>query len=119
MIYVDNAATTRISDAAFDKMLPFLREHFGNASSQYSLGAKAKRAIEHAREQVALSIGAEVAEITFTSGGSEANSWLLRGIAELFSGESIHIITSSIEHNSILKACNNLEKKVLMLVICL
>lgn len=111
MIYVDNAATTKISDAAFDKMLPFLREQFGNASSQYSLGAKAKRAIEHAREQVALSIGAEVAEIIFTSGGSEANSWLLQGIAEFFSGESIHIITSSIEHNSILKACNNLGKK--------
>lgn len=111
MIYADNAATTRISDTAFKKMLPFLREQYGNASSQYSLGAKAKRAIEQAREQVALAIGAETAEITFTSGGSEANSWLLQGIAELFSGESFHIITSSIEHHSVLKACHALEDK--------
>jgi len=111
VIYADNAATTRISDTAFKKMLPFLREQYGNASSQYSLGAKAKRAIEQAREQVALAIGAETAEITFTSGGSEANSWLLQGIAELFSGESFHIITSSIEHHSVLKACHALEDK--------
>lgn len=111
MIYVDNAATTRISDTAFEKMLPFLREQYGNASSRYSLGARAKRAIEKAREQVALAIGAEMSEITFTSGGSEANSWLLQGIAELFCGESIHIITSSIEHHSILKACHALENK--------
>lgn len=111
MIYADNAATTRISDMAFEKMLPFLREQYGNASSQHSLGAKAKRAIEQAREQVALAIGAEMAEITFTSGGSEANSWLLQSIAELYGGKSIHIITSSIEHHSILKACRALEDK--------
>ena len=111
MIYADNAATTRISDKAFEKMLPFLREQYGNASSQYSLGAMAKRAIEQARERVALAIGAETAEITFTSGGSEANSWLLQGIAELFGGESIHIITSSIEHHSVLNACRALEDK--------
>jgi len=111
VIYADNAATTRISDKAFEKMLPFLREQYGNASSQYSLGAKAKRAIEHAREQVALAIGAKTVEITFTSGGSEANSWLLQGIAELFGGESIHIITSSIEHHSVLNACRALEDK--------
>ena len=88
MIYADNAATTRISDMAFEKMLPFLREHYGNASSQYSLGAKAKYAIEQARQQVATAIGAEAAEIIFTSGGSEANSWVLRSIAEMFRGEA-------------------------------
>lgn len=72
MIYADNAATTRISDRVFEKMLPFLREQYGNASSQYSLGAKAKRSVELARKQVAVAIGAEPSEITFTSGGSEA-----------------------------------------------
>ena len=100
MIYADNAATTRISDTAFEKMLPFLREQCGNASSQYMLGSKAKRAIEHARHQVATFIGAEAAEITFASGGSEANSWVLRGVSDLFDNEAIHIITSSIEHHS-------------------
>lgn len=109
MIYADNAATTRISDMAFEKMLPFLREQYGNASSQYSLGAKAKYAIEQSRQQVATAIGAEASEIIFTSGGSEANSWVLRGVAEVFSGEAIHLITSSIEHHSVLNSCHALE----------
>lgn len=111
MIYADNAATTRISDSVLEKMLPFLQEQYGNASSQYSLGVKAKRAVEQARRQVALAIDAEPSEITFTSGGSEANSWVLRGITEAFGGETIHIITSAIEHHSILNACHALETK--------
>jgi cysteine sulfinate desulfinase/cysteine desulfurase-like protein len=65
-------------------MLPFLQEQYGNASSQYSLGVKAKRAIAQARCQAAAAIGAESSEITFTSGGSEANSWVLRGAADFF-----------------------------------
>ena len=111
MIYADNAATTRISDTAFEKMLPFLREQFGNASSQYSLGAKARQAIELARQSVANAIGAEAAEITFTSGGSESNSWVLRGVVESLKGKAIHIITSSIEHHSVLNACHALESE--------
>lgn len=110
MIYADNAATTQISDSAFENMLPFLRDQYGNASSQYSLGVKSKRAIEHARKQVAEAIGAESSEITFTSGGSEGNSWVLQSIPTLFSGEPIHIITSSIEHHSVLNACYALEE---------
>lgn len=109
MIYADNAATTRISDMAFEKMLPFMREHYGNASSQYSFGAKAKRAIELARKQVAEAIEAAPSDITFTSSGSEANSWILRSIAENYRGKSIHIITSAIEHHSVLNACRALE----------
>lgn len=111
MIYADNAATTKISDLAFRNMLPFLQEQYGNASSQYSLGSRAKRAIEQARCQVALSIGAEPSEITFTSGGSESNSWVLRQILDSFGDEQAHIITSSIEHHSILNACHALEAK--------
>lgn len=109
MIYADNAATTKISELALEKMLPFLQEQYGNSSSQYSLGVKAKKAIEQARRQVSAAICADAPEIMFTSGGSEANSWVFRGIAELFKGESIHIITSSIEHHSVLNACRALE----------
>jgi len=110
MIYADNAATTRISDRAFERMLPFLREHYGNASTQYSFGMNAKRAIEQARKQVAVAIGAESSEITFTSGGSETNSWVIRCIAEAYRNEPIHIITSAIEHYSVLNACRAIEQ---------
>ena len=110
MIYADNAAATRISDSVFEKMLPFLREQYGNASSQYSLGTKAKRAIEQARKQVTTTIGAEPTEITFTSGGSEANSWLFRCIADPYRNQPMHIITTAIEHPSVLNACRALER---------
>lgn len=105
MIYADNAATTRISDSVFEKMLPFLKEQYGNASSQYSFGTKAKSAIEEARQKVAVAIAAEPAEIVFTSGGSESNSWVLSSI------RNGHVITSSIEHHSVLDACHSLEHK--------
>jgi len=110
MIYADNAATTRISDSVFEKMLPFLCDQYGNASSQYSLGAKAKRAIERARKQVAAAIGAELLEITFTSGGSEANSWVFRCVADTYRNEPMHIVTTAIEHHSVLNACHSLEQ---------
>ena len=110
MIYADNAATTRISDSVPEKMLPFLCEQYGNASSLYSLGINAKRAIEQARKQVAAAIGAEPPEITFTSGGSEANSWVLRSIADTHRNEPIHIVTTAIEHHSVLNACRSLEQ---------
>lgn len=105
MIYADNAATTKISDSVLEKMLPFLQEQFGNASSQYSLGTKAKCAIEQARQQVAMAIGAEPSEIVFTSGGSESNNWVLSSV------NKGHVITSSIEHHSVLNSCHLLESK--------
>ncbi len=108
MIYADNAATTRISDRAFEQMFPFLHEQYGNASSQYSLGVKAKQAIERARKQVAVNIGAEPTEIIFTSGGSESNNWVLQGIAKTYQSKPMHIITSAIEHHSVLNACHSL-----------
>ncbi len=111
MIYADNAATTRISDITFEKMLPFLREQYGNASSQYSLGVKAKRAVELARKQTAEAIGANPSEIFFTSGGSEANSWVFHSVYEIYGSDKKHIITSSIEHHSVLNSCRALEKK--------
>jgi cysteine desulfurase len=105
LIYADNAATTKISDSVLDKMLPFLQEQFGNAYSQYSLGTKARRAIEQARQQVAMAIGAEHSEIVFTSGGSESNNWVLSSV------NKGHVITSSIEHHSVLNSCHLLESK--------
>ena len=105
MIYADNAATTKISDDVLEKMLPFLKEQYGNASSQYSLGVKAKCAVEQARQQIAVAIGAESSEIVFTSGGSESNSWVLSSVS------NGHVITSSIEHRSVLEACHSLECK--------
>lgn len=109
MIYADNAATTRISDGAFEKMLPFLREQYGNASSQNSLGVRAKWAIEQARQQVAEAIGADLSEITFNSGGSEGDSWVIQGVAAQFKSESFHVITTSVEHHAVLNACYSLE----------
>jgi cysteine desulfurase len=111
VIYADNAATTKISDSVFEKMLPFLREQYGNPSSQYSLGAKAKHSVELARKQVATAIGAEPKEIFFTSGGSETNSWVLKGVTEKYHNEPVHIIVSAIEHHSVLNTCHALEKK--------
>lgn len=105
MIYADNAATTRISDSVLKQMLVFLQEQYGNASSQHSLGVKTKRAIERARRQVATAIGAEPSEIVFTSGGSEGNSWVLSSV------NYGHVITSSIEHHSVLNTCRSLECK--------
>lgn len=105
MIYADNAATTKILDSVLEKMLPFLQEQYGNASSQYSLGVKAKLAVEQARQQVAMAIGAEPSEIVFTSGGSESNSWVLSSVSKG------HVITSTIEHHSVLDACHSLERK--------
>jgi cysteine desulfurase len=110
MIYADNAATTRISDLAFDKMLVFLRDKYGNPSSQYSFGIAAKKAIEEARQCTAGAIGAEEHEIFFTSGGSEGNNWVLQKLPTLFNGQKIHIITSAIEHHSVLNACLALEE---------
>lgn len=105
LIYADNAATTKLSDSALEKMLPFLQGQYGNASSQYSLGKNAKFAIEQARQQIAVAIGSESSEIVFTSGGSESNSWVMASVS------SGHIITSSIEHSSVLDACRLLESK--------
>jgi len=105
MIYADNAATTKISDSVLEKMIPFLTEQYGNASTQYSLGINAKRAIEKARSQVAIAIEASPDNIIFTSGGTESNNWVLSSV------DSGHVITSSIEHHSVLNSCHNLERK--------
>lgn len=81
IIYMDNAATTSVSKAAFNAMVPFYETHFGNPSSIYSIGQTAKNAIEDARKTVALCLGAKINEIFFTSCGSESDNWAIKGVA--------------------------------------
>ena len=89
--------------------MPFLQAQYGNASSQYTFGVRAKYAVDHARRQIASALNAEPESIIFTSGGSEANTWVIRCTAERFFGEPIHIVTTIIEHTSVLNACKALE----------
>lgn len=104
-IYADNAATSRISDRAFEAMLPWLNEEYGNASQSYAFSRKPKQAIAEARDLIAESIGASSDEIYFTSGGTESNNWVIKN-ACLNCPERTGIITSSIEHHAILNACD-------------
>ena len=94
MIYLDNAASTKIDPIVFAEMLIYLRENYGNASSLHSLGRKSRQAIEHAREQVATAINAEPNQIFFTSGSTESNNWIISNFN--------HVLCSKIEHHSIL-----------------
>lgn len=111
-IYADNSATTRVSDSVLKAMLPYFTESFGNPSSIYRLGREAGRAVENAREEIASVIGCLPREIYFTSGGSEADNWAVRGAAELMGAKGKkHIITTAFEHHAVLHTCEELEKK--------
>lgn len=111
-VYADNAATTKISDTVFDAMLPYLKEHYGNPSSIYSIGRDARKAIEVAREKVAKAINAQPNEIYFTGCGTEADNWAIKSTVELLSKKGKnHIITTAFEHHAILHTCEALEKK--------
>ena len=109
--YFDNAATTKVKSEVLEEMLPYLKEEYGNASSLYSIGRKAKRAIEKARRQVAELINCNPEEIYFTSCGSESDNTAVKGIAKAYSKRGKHIITSKIEHPAILHTCQSLEKQ--------
>ena len=111
IIYLDNAATTKTAKEAVDAMLPFFTEHYGNASSIYSLGAESKKAMTQAREIIAESIGATPAEIYFTAGGSESDNWALVATAEAYASKGKHIITSRNEHHAILHTCDYLKTR--------
>lgn len=111
IIYLDNAATTRTLPEAVKAMLPWFSEHYGNASSIYRLGAKAKELITDVRETIAGSLNAEPKEIYFTAGGSEADNWALIAAAEAYENKGRHIITSRIEHHAVLHTCSYLEKR--------
>lgn len=111
-IYADNAATTRMSRAAIDAMMPYIEEYYGNPSSLYSFGQQAKEALESARETVAKCIGAQPREILFTSGGSEADNQAILSAAALGKkAGKTHIISDSIEHHAVLHTLKKLEKE--------
>lgn len=109
LIYMDNAATTEISDSVLDAMMPYLKENYGNPSSLYSLGQKSKAAIQNAREQVAKALGANEREIFFTGSGTEADNWAIRSYAMRNQKKGKHIITTKIEHPAILRVFEDLE----------
>ncbi|MBR2729992.1 MAG: cysteine desulfurase NifS [Lachnospiraceae bacterium] len=111
-IYADNAATTKMSRTAIDAMIPYMEEIYGNPSSLYEIGQRAKEALEEARTEVAAAINAEPREIYFTSGGSEADNQALRSAAEIGKRKGIkHIISTAFEHHAILHTLNRLEKE--------
>ncbi|MCM3585579.1 cysteine desulfurase [Mesobacillus maritimus] len=109
-IYLDYNASTPIASEVKDAMRPFLEEYYGNPSALHFAGTHNKQAIENARMQVSRLINATPNEITFTSGGSEANNHVLKGIFESYANKGTHIITTRIEHPAILNPCHYLEK---------
>ena len=110
-IYLDNAATTRTSQAVVDAMMPYFNQYYGNPSSVYSFSNYGKEAMAKARKQIADVLGVNPEEIYFTAGGSEADNWALIATAEAYQDKGKHIITSKIEHHAVLHACQYLEKR--------
>lgn len=109
-IYLDNAATTRVSEEVLQEMLPFFRETYANPSAIYGFASEAKKAVGIARDRAAALIGAKPNEIYFTAGGSESDNWAIRSVAEGLSDKGKHIITTKIEHHAVLHTCKYLEK---------
>ena len=110
-VYLDNAATTALSPKVLEKMMPYLTDIYGNASSPHSFGQTARIGVEHAREQVARAINANPSEIVFTGCGTESDNTVLFGVAERYAKKGDHIITTNVEHHAILHSCAALEKK--------
>ena len=110
-VYLDNAATTALSPKVLEKMMPYLTDIYGNASSPHSFGQTARIGVEHAREQVARAINADPSEIVFTGCGTESDNPVLFGVAERYAKKGDHIITTNVEHHAILHSCAALEKK--------
>ena len=109
-IYLDHASTTPLGREAFEAMLPYLSEHWGNPSSIHRSGRRARQGLDEARETVAMLLGAKTREIVFTSGGTEADNLALSGVAWAASARGRHIITSAIEHKAVLQECALLER---------
>lgn len=108
MIYMDNAATTKVTENVFNAMLPYLRENYGNASAIYSLGQKSRAAIENSRIKIAEILKTKPSEIYFTASGSESDNWVIKEL--LNPREKNHIISSKIEHPAILNSLKAVEK---------
>ncbi len=109
LMYLDHAATTYVKPEVLEAMLPYFGQKFGNASSIYSLGRDSKRAVEEARDQVAIALGAQAKEIYFTGSGTEADNWAIKGVAYANRKKGNHIITTAIEHPAVMQTCKYLE----------
>ncbi len=110
-IYLDHASTTPVRPEVVEAMVPYFTEHFGNPSSIYPLGQEASDAVAGARAALAGILGASPREVYFTSGGTEADNWALKGFARANAAKGRHIVTSAIEHHAVLHACEALEKE--------
>ena len=111
MIYLDNAATTRLSESAFEAMRPYMLDQFANPAGTYSFAGGVANAVEEARKQLASVIGAKASEIFFTSGGTESDNWALKGAMQANAAKGKHLITSAIEHHAILHSAEALKKQ--------
>lgn len=111
IIYLDNNATTRIDERVLNAMMPFLTDNFANASSSHKFGVTAFEAVKTSRECISKLINADVQEIVFTSGATEAINLAIKGVAENYISKGKHIITANTEHNAVLDTCRTLESK--------
>ena len=111
MIYLDNAATTRVSEEVFEAMKPYFCEQYANPSGIYSFAGRSMKAVDEARRSVAQLIGVQHDEIYFTAGGSESDNWAVKAAAAFCQKKGKHIITSRIEHHAVLHTCQYLEKQ--------
>lgn len=111
VIYLDNAATTKVYPEVLEAMLPYFTEEYGNPAAFYSFSNTAQKAVTEARETIAEFIGAKSEEIYFTSGGTESDNWAIKAAADAYQNKGKHIITSTIEHHAVLHTCQWLEKQ--------
>lgn len=111
LIYLDNAATTQTKVEVVEAMLPYFNEKYGNPSSVYEFASQNKKAVTEARDTVGKALRCDSNEIFFTAGGTEADNWAIKGIAEAYREKGNHIITSRIEHHAVLHTCEYLEKQ--------
>jgi len=111
-IYLDHNATTPVRKEVLDAMMPYFSDEYGNASSVYSMGQKARHAVDEAREVVGNALGTEATDIIFTSGGTESDNFAIKGIAMANLSKGRHVITSSVEHLAVLEPCRFIEKEL-------
>ena len=111
VIYLDNAATTKMWPEVLESMMPYFAESYGNPSAIYTMGSSGKKAVNKARSVIAEAIGAKREEIYFTGGGSESDNWAIKMVAENYAHKGKHIITTNMEHHAVLHTCEYLETK--------
>jgi len=110
MVYLDHSATTPLDPEVLQAMMPYLTEEFGNASSVYGLGQRARQAIDQARDEVAAFYGVAAKDVIFTSGGTEGDNLAFQGIAQRNAERGRHVITSAVEHDAVLRSADALER---------